>query len=76
MERKLDVSARLEALIIANCLPLYFKKSNANMAGKIQPVSFQGILQVTKPTSLKKMIVNGIGPAKAFGCGLLSLARA
>ena len=76
MERKLDVSARLEALIIANRLPLYFRKSEANMAGKIQPVSFQGILQITKPTILKEMIINGIGPAKSFGCGLLSLARA
>lgn len=76
MERKLDVSARLEALIIANRLPLYFRKSKANMAGKIQPVGFQGILQVAKPTILKEKIINGIGPAKAFGCGLLSLARA
>lgn len=75
MERKLDVSARLEVLIIANCLPRYFRKSKANMAGKIQPVRFQGILQVTEPINLKEMIINGIGPAKAFGCGLLSLAR-
>ncbi len=75
MERKLDVSARLEALIITNRLPLYFRKSKSNMAGKIQPVSFQGILQIENPTILKEMIVNGIGPAKAFGCGLLSLAR-
>ena len=75
MERKLDVSARLEALIITNRLPLYFRKSKSNMAGKIQPVSFQGILQIENPTILKEMIVNGIGPAKAFGYGLLSLAR-
>lgn len=75
IERKLDDSARLEALIIANRPPLYFKKSKANMAGKIQPVGFQGILQVANPTILKEMIINGIGPAKAFGCGLLSLAR-
>lgn len=76
MERKLDVSARLEALIIANHSPFYFRKSKANMAGKIQPVSFQGILQIENPTILKEMIVNGIGPAKSFGCGLLSLAKA
>jgi len=46
------------------------------MAGKIQSVGFQGILQVAKPTILKEIIINGIGPAKAFGCGLLSLAKA
>ena len=74
--RKLGDSAQLEVLTSANRLPLYFKKSKANMAGKIQSVGFQGILQVAKPTILKEIIINGIGPAKAFGCGLLSLAKA
>ncbi len=76
IERKLGDGAQLEALLIANRLPLYFIKSKANMPGKIQPVGFQGILQVANPTILKEMIINGIGPAKAFGCGLLSLAKA
>lgn len=76
MKRKLDVNAQLDALIIAPRFPLYFRKSKANMTGKIQPVSFQGILQIGNPAGLQGMIADGIGPAKAFGCGLLSLARA
>jgi hypothetical protein len=39
------------------------------------PVSFQGILSIEKPTEMISLMQTGIGPAKAFGCGLLSLAR-
>jgi len=37
---------------------------------------FDGILQVTDSNKLKETLENGIGPAKAFGFGLLSLRRA
>jgi CRISPR system Cascade subunit CasE len=40
----------------------------------IYTVQFDGRLQVTDPDKLLKAIRTGIGPAKAFGCGLLSLA--
>ena len=39
-------------------------------------VRFDGLLQVTDPEKLMQAVRNGIGPAKAFGFGLLSLARA
>jgi CRISPR system Cascade subunit CasE len=37
-------------------------------------VQFDGRLQVTDPDKLLAAVQRGIGPAKAFGCGLLSLA--
>jgi CRISPR system Cascade subunit CasE len=37
-------------------------------------VQFDGLLQVTDPALLQQAIVNGIGSAKGFGFGLLSLA--
>lgn len=37
-------------------------------------VQFDGYLQVTDPNELLTAVQTGIGPAKAFGCGLLSLA--
>lgn len=43
---------------------------------KFFSVRFEGHLQVTDPEALHQAIQIGIGPAKAFGCGLLSLARA
>jgi CRISPR system Cascade subunit CasE len=39
-------------------------------------VQFDGLLQVTDPARLEQAVWNGVGPAKAFGCGLLSLAPA
>ncbi len=39
-------------------------------------VQFDGYLQVTNPDKLLTAVQTGIGPAKAFGCGLLSLAPA
>lgn len=39
-------------------------------------VRFDGVLRVTDPTKLEEAIRRGIGPAKAFGFGLLSLAPA
>ncbi|MHB1424629.1 MAG: type I-E CRISPR-associated protein Cas6/Cse3/CasE [Gemmataceae bacterium] len=39
-------------------------------------VRFEGVLEVTDPDQLRKTVSEGIGSAKAFGFGLLSLARA
>ncbi|MCP4357483.1 MAG: type I-E CRISPR-associated protein Cas6/Cse3/CasE [Chloroflexi bacterium] len=39
-------------------------------------VQFDGYLEVIQPDNLLAAIKSGIGPSKAFGCGLLSLARA
>lgn len=36
---------------------------------------YEGILQITDAELLKKALLAGIGPGKAFGLGLLSLAR-
>jgi CRISPR system Cascade subunit CasE len=37
-------------------------------------IQFDGHLQVVHPDEMLKAIRTGVGPAKAFGCGLLSLA--
>lgn len=37
-------------------------------------VQFDGILQVTDSDRFSEVLASGIGPAKAFGCGLLSIA--
>ena len=39
-------------------------------------VQFDGILRVDRPDALREAVLAGLGPAKAFGCGLLSLAPA
>lgn len=37
---------------------------------------FEGRLRVTDPHRLKAQLVEGFGPAKAYGCGLMTLASA
>lgn len=76
MERKLMNIASLESLAIDPVFPVRFRKGKEERAGKIQQVRFQGILKIEEPESMVELIQTGIGPAKAFGCGLLSLARA
>lgn len=75
LERKLCGAALLESLELDPTLPLRFRKNREERAGKIQPVQFKGVLQVTDAGMLQVLVRSGIGPAKGFGCGLLSLAR-
>ncbi|MEU8109520.1 type I-E CRISPR-associated protein Cas6/Cse3/CasE [Nonomuraea muscovyensis] len=42
----------------------------------IDPVRFDGHLVVTDPSAFTEAVVNGIGRAKSYGCGLLTLAPA
>jgi CRISPR system Cascade subunit CasE len=76
LERKLDGSAELATLIAEKRHPLNFRKAKEKRSGKIQPVCFQGVLAVQDPLAVRHLVATGIGPAKAFGCGMLSLARA
>jgi CRISPR system Cascade subunit CasE len=41
-----------------------------------QSVLFDGVLQVMEPDLFMQALKNGVGPAKGFGFGLLSLAKA
>lgn len=41
---------------------------------RIKTARFDGGLQVLNPDKLMNKIIEGIGPAKGFGCGLLSIA--
>ena len=42
----------------------------------VHTVQYNGRLQITDATKFNTALQQGIGPAKAFGCGLLSLAPA
>ncbi len=79
IERKLQTWAQLDSLLVRPCPPLYFYKRDGQRpkghGGKIVPVAFEGVLTVQEPDMFMEQIKQGIGPAKAFGCGLLSVAR-
>ena len=53
------------------------EKLHGRTAGRmvrLAGVLFEGLLEVTNPNNLRLAIREGIGPGKAFGCGLLSIA--
>lgn len=70
--RKFVGVAELETARVLQEPALFFRKQD--MGGKIQPVCFEGVLTVVDNEALFMMLRQGIGPAKAMGCGLLSLA--
>jgi CRISPR system Cascade subunit CasE len=74
LERKFENIALLQSLNIQKELVLNFRKHKEQRSGKIQTVLFDGVFQVLNPTALITMMEQGIGPAKSFGCGMLSVA--
>jgi CRISPR system Cascade subunit CasE len=76
LERKLNDRAQIETVIIDPKLSLNFRKGKGHTAGKIQPLRFQVILTINQASAFEELVVAGIGPAKAFGCGLISIANA
>jgi CRISPR system Cascade subunit CasE len=50
-----------------------FTKNNRRQV-VLHTAAFQGRLQVTDPELLTHALLHGVGPAKAYGCGLLTLA--
>ena len=74
--KKFEDFAEIESLTVNGLPPIFFYKQSEKRRGKIQPVLFDGVVSVKDPALLTKNLKEGIGPAKAFGCGLLSLKRA
>ncbi|WP_308363657.1 MULTISPECIES: type I-E CRISPR-associated protein Cas6/Cse3/CasE [unclassified Microbulbifer] len=60
------------ALITASDV-LVGRKSNARIS--VRRTCFEGVLQVQNTEAFNRALLAGIGPAKAFGCGLLSVVR-
>lgn len=73
LTRKLAGAATVEAVTVLPHSPIYFRKGNRG--GKLVSVTFEGVLRVEEPAMLATMLENGVGPAKAFGCGLLLVRR-
>lgn len=50
--------------------------TKAGAGGWFLAVRYEGVLEVTEPIAFRNTIASGIGPAKGFGFGLLSVATA
>jgi CRISPR system Cascade subunit CasE len=77
LKRQLAGSAEVDSveLVQKSVLHFYKNKSGDKHIGKIQTVTFLGILTAEEPELLLSKMTKGIGPAKSFGCGLLTLAK-
>ncbi|MFF2779438.1 type I-E CRISPR-associated protein Cas6/Cse3/CasE [Streptomyces sp. NPDC058052] len=53
---------------------LRFRKNRSDRQVTLSTATFEGRLRVTDPTALRAALLEGIGPAKSYGCGLLTLA--
>lgn len=73
LARKLVAAGVVEAVSVFPHAPTHFRKGNRG--GKLVTASFEGVLQVADPGQLTHLLQNGVGPAKAFGCGLLLVRR-
>ncbi|MEU7765075.1 type I-E CRISPR-associated protein Cas6/Cse3/CasE [Nocardia sp. NPDC049190] len=51
---------------------LRFRRGPATIT--LSTATYEGILEVTDPQKLRSALTNGIGRAKGYGCGLLTLA--
>ncbi|MFE2167475.1 type I-E CRISPR-associated protein Cas6/Cse3/CasE, partial [Streptomyces sp. NPDC059447] len=54
------------------------RNGETNGRGRVTicPVLFEGTMTVTDPAALRRALLEGIGSGKAYGAGLLTLARA
>lgn len=52
----------------------FIKAREARRRVTLDRVTFEGRLRVTDPVRLREVLVDGLGGAKAYGCGLLTLA--
>ncbi|MFI5525207.1 type I-E CRISPR-associated protein Cas6/Cse3/CasE [Streptomyces platensis] len=49
-------------------------KTGPHKAVSLVTVTFDGHLEVTDPEALRRTLIGGLGKAKAYGCGLMTLA--
>lgn len=76
LERR-AASAGFRLRQIDSLVPGYVLARKDNEKGdgaRFRSALFNGVLSVEDPTAFRQAVIQGIGPAKAFGFGLLSLA--
>jgi len=65
----------IESLPLIQSGYVYFNKTcNSADGQRLHSVRYEGVLKVTDSDRLRETLIAGIGPAKAFGFGLLSIA--
>ncbi|MFH8514108.1 type I-E CRISPR-associated protein Cas6/Cse3/CasE [Streptomyces gelaticus] len=81
VERRLLPEGDEYELIVRDQTPLQFRRSPGRTSRngvrndvQITKVTFDGRLRVTEPDRFRRTLTHGLGKAKAYGCGLMTLA--
>ncbi|WP_184540756.1 type I-E CRISPR-associated protein Cas6/Cse3/CasE [Streptosporangium becharense] len=75
-ERRLLPEGDQHELIVSDRRQLAFKKTGQRQPVTLVTVTYDGRLEVTDPDALRRTLTRGLGRAKAYGCGLMTLAGA
>lgn len=72
---------QLGARLATNGTPTFTARDLGDVQGRrgtsritIRQASFEGVLEATDAAALKRAVLEGVGRARPYGCGLLSLA--
>lgn len=61
-------------LVVSNSRKQSFKRGESGKEVTLVTAQYDGIMRVTDTAALKRALIGGIGHAKGFGCGLLTIA--
>jgi CRISPR system Cascade subunit CasE len=75
-QEKLGFEADLEGLRADGYRILEMPRGKGKGKVRIATLDFEGVCCVEDPGRMQMALFNGIGPAKAFGCGLMLVKRA
>lgn len=76
ISRQIEKSGnRLLEVTISRSQTENFRKRFRGPSITLQSVVFDGKIEVLSPTGLKQIVTDGVGPAKSFGFGLVTLSR-
>ncbi|TNY37281.1 type I-E CRISPR-associated protein Cas6/Cse3/CasE [Thermomonospora catenispora] len=75
-ERQLIPGVDLHEVVIRERRRLTFRKRGGTKPVTLLTVTYDGRLEVTDPDALRRTLTRGLGRAKAYGCGLMTLAAA
>jgi len=74
-DRARGAGFRVEKAEVSNIGYAYARRGdNEAKSIRLRTARYEGVLEVTDADAFRKALLSGIGPAKAFGCGLLSIA--
>lgn len=63
------------ALTVSHRVTHSFTRENSKKPVTLATAQFDGVLEIADVGAFRGALVGGIGPAKAYGCGLMTLAR-